>query len=66
MSKWTRYTLKAMIPVVGICVPIIVILNIVREGNYWSLLHLVWGYAVIFFAGVLLTYSRQRGTKGER
>ena len=48
MNKDTRFLLKLLIPTVGICIPIITVATILKTGNYWSMLFLVWGSAVIF------------------
>ena len=61
MSRVTRYLLIVMIPVVAICVPIIVVSEILRGGGLWHLLYLLWAAVIIIFVLVLLQKGESNG-----
>ncbi len=54
MKKFTEWSLKASITIVGICTPIIVVVSIYETGNYWNMLYLVLGAAIVLLMVVLL------------
>jgi len=57
-NKITKVILITMISAVGVCVPTIVILNIVRTGNWWPIIYIPCAIGIMAFAAILLNYSK--------
>ena len=63
MKRLTKWVLRLTILTVGICVPYIVIVNIIRGASYWTLGYLVWGVGIILAAGYLREMGDNRNEK---
>ena len=48
MDKKTRVVLWIALAEIAICVPFIVIKNIIDTGQWWGLFYLVWAIAIEF------------------
>lgn len=59
MKKSTRVILWVTFVVVAVCMPTMTALEIIRNGNWWVLLYLVWAIAIEVVILVLLKRGSQ-------
>lgn len=55
MKRNTRIALWVNFVTIAICVPGIVTIEIVRNANWWAMLHLAWAVGIELFILVLLS-----------
>lgn len=61
MKKSTRVMLWISLVSVVICVPIIVLINIARTGNWVGILYLIWAVVIVIVIFWLLGSSQKEG-----